>query len=248
VSLRGPYLVSTLGHLVALTLLVALTALGPRALQVTDVHIVSLPAGGGGSARAEAEPRQKPAETVQPAPPKPVPAPPKPAPKEKKAPEKAVPRREPRVAERDGALRSSDPGMVSKSKAKATATPVVPAAAGRAGVGGGPGAGNGRGGVGVEGESGRDSWYFGLLRDRIAEVWRPPAAIGRTGEAQVAVHFLLRPAGGQPDRVEVQQGSQASLFDRAAMRAVLEAAPYPPLPADLATEPIGIRLTFTQQY
>ena len=249
-SFRSPYLVSSLGHLVVLSLLVSITAFAPRNLTVPGVHIVSIASTGAGGRRS-AEPASIVKSAAAQAPAKPAPpAVDRPHEKEKRPPEKGPTRRDPKPAQAAGALRAPETGMVSKSKAPprtaSGAATAPPAAA--ASQEGGPGTGNDRSAVGVEGENGRDSWYFALLRDRIAEAWRPPPAIGRTGEARVAVHFVLRPTGGQPERLEVQQSSQVPFFDRLALSAVLGAAPYPPFPGDLGAEPIGIKLNFSQQY
>ena len=252
---RSPYLASTLGHVLVVVALLWLTSLQRPALFVPGVRIVALPSGGGpGKGAVGAKPPPvavtPPAAKVEEAPP---PAPRQP--KEKRPPEKkAPPRRQPERAATEGARPAVETGMVSKSKGvtQEAARPRPGAAAvGTSSPGsGGPGSGPGLGGVGIEaeGESGVGAWYLALLRDRIASAWLPPPAIGRSGEASASVHFYLRRAGGAPEKAEVRESSQVSYFDRAALRAILDAAPLPPLPQEFGSDPTGFTLLFKQQY
>jgi TonB family protein len=64
-----------------------------------------------------------------------------------------------------------------------------------------------------------------------------------TGLVQATVHFIIQKDGTvvQP---YVMEPSGSSLYDRAALRAVLEAKKFAPLPAEYSGDELGISVVF----
>jgi TonB family protein len=250
---------SLFGHFTILFALMAFSTLQRPDLVVGGVNIVFPPpgSGSGGGAQAVAPP-------PEPQPPAPTPKPdPKPEPQEeKKGEEKKHPQPEMNVVKEpdpDGTLppkqgdipskrpneRDAEKGSAPPAKSRETAAPPADTP-GTQGTGDGPGGG---GGIGVEGGvlGANAPWYLMQLRDKVASNWRPPASVGHPGQAKATFHFEVH-ADGSVAAVEPLEGSDNSLYDRAAMRAILESSPLPPLPEELGATTIGITLIFTQDY
>jgi protein TonB len=263
VSTRGPFVVSGLGHAVVLGLCLTLAALQPNPRLVPAVRIVAVgnPRSTKGAAIRSTPPAVVPKPQPQPQPAPPV-VPPKPA---AKPVDKAPPQRDkPKPPDPKGVHPPEKADIVSKTPAKPVPTPVAapkptPAAkpadtspvAGTtdaAGRSGSATASKGVVGIEAEGDEGPASEYLQLLRDKVAANWQPPAAVERTGDVAAVVFFTIDRSGGAPRGVTVQMPSGAGSFDRAAIRAILDAAPLQPLPQQWPYESIGIKFTFTQQY
>jgi periplasmic protein TonB len=99
------------------------------------------------------------------------------------------------------------------------------------------------GSAGVSGLEGGDfpyTIYIERMRTLIAGKWfRPQAA----SEALASVYFIIDRDGAIRD-AKVESPSGDGTFDRAALRAVLEASPLPPLPFGYAGSYLGVHLTF----
>ena len=253
-SVRAPYIASSLLHVTALGLLLAISALQKSAPMIPSVRIVALPGGGRTGPRAAAAPVH-PAPEVAPAPrvEPPVVEPPKAKPKP--APKTPPPKPAARPADPKGTLPPEKREIVSKGPAPASPKSAAAAARGAA-VPAAAGAGDGAKnlsttrGVGIEadGDPGPLSGYLGLLRDKVAANWTPPLAAVRKGEVRAVISFVVASDGGAPRDVAVAVSSGDSNFDRSAMRAVAYANPLPPLPSNWAGDAIGIRFTFYQEY
>ena len=72
-------------------------------------------------------------------------------------------------------------------------------------------------------------WYLAGVQQKIWMLWNQQIKAGFT--QPVGVTFTILPDGSVTD-VRVTQSSGASLLDMAAQRAVLNAAPFGPLPKD----------------
>jgi protein TonB len=245
---RSPYLASSILHATVLALAAALSLLHRAPPFVPNVRIVTL--GGGGRAESEPAPGRRAQAVERPAPavvPKPVPPAPvtKPKPDAKSPPERPAAK----AAEKTGVKPPAKRDIV--SKAPSAAPKPAPAATAGATPAAAPAAtASGSGGVGIEtdAEPGPLAGYLGLLRDRVAQSWAAPLTAGRRGEVRCVVFFAIARGGGAPQALAVQVSSGDASFDRAAMRAILNAAPLAPLPASWGTDSIGIRFTFFQTY
>jgi periplasmic protein TonB len=242
-GLPGTLLLSLTAHLCVAGLALALPRLLPREppLRVFEGGFaVQLPRGGGGSPAAApaAGPASQPAPAVSAAPPPPqkVLKPPTAEPK---------PHALPLPDARRAARRAPEPPPVPGSQTSANAKAVAPAG----GVVGGRGTGSstpglefGPPGPGVP--SGTDTggdWYLAGVQQKIWMQWNQQIKAGFT--QTVGVTFMILPDGNVTG-VRVTQPSGASLLDMAAQRAILNAAPFGPLPREYGQNPRTIQALF----
>jgi len=87
--------------------------------------------------------------------------------------------------------------------------------------------------------------YCGVLEDKLEGQWSPPS-ISAQGPVQAVVVFTIN-RDGSVDNVSLEKSSGNFYFDQAAMRAVLLAAPLPPLPHTLTSSTIRVHAPFTWQ-
>jgi TonB family protein len=99
------------------------------------------------------------------------------------------------------------------------------------------------GGAGVTGLEGGDfpyTLYIERMKTLIGNRWiRPQVSAGTT----TTVYFVINRDGSVRDS-KVQSPSGHGTFDRAALRAVLESSPLPPLPYGYTGTYLGVHLTF----
>jgi TonB family protein len=110
---------------------------------------------------------------------------------------------------------------------------------------GGPGFGEGSGWPGQAGLANFPfQYYLQAVRDKISSKWFTSLVDpGVAGALQVAVYFRIY-RNGTISAVEVRNSSEVNVFDMAARRAVMDAAPFPPLPSEYREEYLGIFLVF----
>jgi periplasmic protein TonB len=105
----------------------------------------------------------------------------------------------------------------------------------------------GGGGVGVGTNSPFGSQfgaYAGVLRDRVEQNWHT-SELNIQGAAPVGITFsILRNGALVPGSVRVSQSSGNRALDYSAQRAVLDAAPFPPLPQQYSKNQADIELRF----
>jgi TonB family protein len=222
----------------------ALSTLQRPPVVVPSVRIVSL----GGPSRlaqpAKAAPRDvapTPAVEAQPAPPRPEET-------KSKAPPEKLPAK---PATKNGTAPKPPDGIVSKTKGQPKPPKVETAAGTESARNATAAAAAPASGVGFETDAddpGPLAGYLALVRDKVASAWAAPVVVGQKGEVRAVIYFVIERTGGSPQDLAVAVSSGDSGFDRAAMRAVLNAAPLAPLPATWGTESIGIRFTFYQSY
>jgi TonB family protein len=219
-GLSSSFFVSLTAHVVLITTAVAVPLLVPRRplLQVTNGFAVVLPRGGRGTPQPPAaQPQPKPAE------PAPTAAPPPPA-----------VLKPPREQPKPNALPEPD----SRVRAR-RATPAPPKVAAQAGATtlqiGPPGPG-----VPYGTDSGGD-WYMAGVVQKITNLWLQQMRSGY--RRQVAVTFTILADGNVTD-VRVTQPSGVALLDMAAQRAILNAAPFGPLPREYGTNRKTIEALF----
>jgi TonB family protein len=243
-GLPGTVLLSIVGHMLLVGAVVVLPALLPKEppLRIADGFAVALPRGGGGSPTAA--------------------APPAPAPVARQAPEaKEAPAPAPRVIKppTEAARPNALPAPDSRRVARRTPEPAAPAlkptvgaatsAAPRGGVPGGPGTALaipglefGSPGPGVpDGTDTGGDWYLAGVQQKIWMNWNQQIKAGFS--QPIKVSFTIQPNGSVTD-VRVIEPSGASLLDMAAQRAVLNAAPFGPLPREYGHNPRTIQALF----
>jgi len=243
-GLPATLLVSIVAHLVLIAAAVALPHLLPREppLKVADGFAVVLPRGGGGSPAAQtppaAAPAPKPEPAVSAAPPPQVVKPPTEAPKPR-----ALPLPDSRRVAR---ARPEPPLPPSRTSAQAAARPPTATPGGTPGGRGTssatPGLEFGPPGPGVpDGTDSGGDWYLAGVQQKIWMLWNQQL---KTGFNQpIGVTFTIQPNGTVTD-VRVTQPSGAALLDMAAHRAVLNAAPFGPLPREYGQNPRTIQALF----
>ena len=233
-GLPATLVLSLSGHLALAAAAVVLPLLLPREppLRVADGFAVVLPRGGGGIPAAPAPPAQAPEA--------------KPAPVEALPPAPAVLKPAPKTAPRPDALPLPDARSVKRPPTPPPVRATAPAAgatpAGRGAASATPGLEFGPPGPGVP--TGTDSggdWYLAGVQQKIWMTWNQQLKTGYT--QSVGVTFTILP-DGQVTGVRVTQPSGVSLLDMAAQRAILNAAPFGPLPREYAQNPRTIQALF----
>lgn len=85
--------------------------------------------------------------------------------------------------------------------------------------------------VGLGSDEVRFAWYRDSITAAFRSQWRRPILSGQVGPIEVRLTFeILR--DGSVRNLQVDQSSGLAVFDRAALRAVSDAAPLPPLPGN----------------
>ncbi len=107
----------------------------------------------------------------------------------------------------------------------------------------------GGGGVGIGNNSPfgtQFGWYATLLRDNIARNWQTATIDPRIQTAPpVMVMFTMLHNGSLvPGSVRVEQSSGNRLLDLSAMRAIMDAAPFPAMPQQFTRDRANIELQF----
>ena len=243
-GLPATVLVSLAAHFAVAGLAVGLPLLLPREppLKVMPGFAVSLPRGGGGSPTASAPPAAAPAPQPVPA----VPAAPAPPPQVLKPPtDAAKPRALPLPDARRAAKRPLEPPPLPGARPAASGKPAATTSGAPGGRGTGsatPGLEFGPPGPGVpDGTDSGGDWYLAGVQQKIWMLWNQQIRSGFT--QPVGVTFTILPDGNVTG-VRVTQPSGASLLDMAAQRAILNAAPFGPLPREYGQNPRTIQALF----
>ena len=101
------------------------------------------------------------------------------------------------------------------------------------------------GSVSIDGGDFPFASYINRMRQKIATTWEVPA--GTEGFERSAVVYFRIHRNGSVSNVNVEKSSTLPLFDRSCQRAVIEAAPMPPLPREYSDEYVGVHFTFQYQ-
>jgi TonB family protein len=107
-----------------------------------------------------------------------------------------------------------------------------------------PGGGEGEVVIGVNGPISAYSYYLGVVRDKIARYWIPPAGLIAEGREVASIVNFRIDRRGKITGSYVEEPSGTSVFDQAGLRAVAQADPLPPLPQDYEGDWLGIHLRF----
>jgi len=226
--MRNAFIISLAAHLVlgfTATRLVRISQVRFVPREVYAVRLVSLQEGG------------SPQKEEMKAPPKETPQAPPPVAEEKKPDELVAPQKQPKPQKKADAGKTVPSTRVEK-------LPAAPS--GEAGSGTGPGSGPGSGSV-TTGDVALDvadfpfAYYIATVKRKIATNWQVP------GTAGVATHcrvYFRITKSGSIDAAAVENSSGNFLFDQAALRAVVQADPLPPLPGGFPDAYLGVHFSF----
>jgi protein TonB len=241
-SLRGPFVQSVALHAAVAGLLVVSTISFQSkrevwggatrtgdSVVVTPVHNIPLPSHNGRVNRVANDTESQ----VQQAP--------KPEPKKQvKVPEKAIPLKSRQVKKqpqqqaqqryRPEPLREN---QVTAAEAPAARSPIFQKPGGAVGLGQNNTLGN------------RFGAYADLVAQRVTEKWQNSALAGQTAPIVIITFDIQR--DGSVRNAKVAQRSGNSTLDYSALRAVMDAAPFPPLPSDFDRNEANVELQFQLQ-
>lgn len=85
--------------------------------------------------------------------------------------------------------------------------------------------------------------YCVLLQRKLEGEWSPPS-VSAQGSVQAVIGFTIN-RDGTVSNVAVDNSSNNFYFDQAALRAVQQAVPLPPLPHTLTSSTLRVHMTFT---
>lgn len=88
-------------------------------------------------------------------------------------------------------------------------------------------------------------YYLRSIENKISGQWAPPPALQEEIVGAVVQFSVNR--RGRIESVEIEKSSGNSQFDQAALRAVYNANPLPPLPEGLTEDPLKVHFSFTLQ-
>ncbi|WDT74117.1 MAG: TonB family protein [Candidatus Manganitrophus sp.] len=89
-------------------------------------------------------------------------------------------------------------------------------------------------------------YYLKSLENKISGQWSPPPVLLDERIVGAVVQFNVT-RRGSIESVEIEKSSGNSQFDQAALRAVYNANPLPPLPEGLSEDPLKVHFSFTLQ-
>jgi protein TonB len=89
------------------------------------------------------------------------------------------------------------------------------------------------------------AYYIAAMKRKIAAYWRVPGASGTTS-LYCRVYFRVG-KNGSIESPDVEESSGLFLFDQAALRAVVQASPLPPLPREFTDNYLGVHFSFAYE-
>jgi len=86
------------------------------------------------------------------------------------------------------------------------------------------------------------TYYLRQLQSKISQSWAPPRAATAGGERAIVVFEIGR--DGLIKEPALEKSSGNAIYDQSAIRAVMEASPFPPLPPEFRRPSLRIRFGF----
>lgn len=102
--------------------------------------------------------------------------------------------------------------------------------------------GSPEGGISFDGGDFPYDAFIARMRQKIAAAWQVPA--GFEGVERMTMVYFRVHRDGNITHVAVEKTSGVFLFDQSCQRAVLQAAPFPPLPREYVNEYVGVHFSF----
>jgi TonB family protein len=87
------------------------------------------------------------------------------------------------------------------------------------------------------------TYYMRLIQSKVNEHWSPPRAAAAGGERTVVLFEIRRDGQVVRDPV-LERSSGNNLYDQAALRAVTQASPFPPLPPEFRASSLIVHIGF----
>jgi protein TonB len=86
------------------------------------------------------------------------------------------------------------------------------------------------------------TYYLRQIQAKISERWTPPRAAAAGGERAIILFEIGRDGTIREPKVERESGN--ALYDQSALRAVMEASPFPPLPPEFKAPSLRVHFGF----
>jgi TonB family protein len=86
------------------------------------------------------------------------------------------------------------------------------------------------------------TYYLRQLQNKITEKWVPPRGASVGGEKAIVLFEIDRE--GQIKEPSVEKSSGNAIYDQSAVRAILEASPFPPLPQGFPGRSLRVHFGF----
>lgn len=86
------------------------------------------------------------------------------------------------------------------------------------------------------------TYYLRAIQRKIGDQWTPPRGSAAGGEKVVVLFEIGR--DGQIKEPSVERSSGNAIYDQSALRAVVDASPFPPLPADFKASSLKVHFGF----
>jgi protein TonB len=227
---------SVMGHVVVIAALVATTLSG--IWDRPQVHVVNLVSSVAAVGNPAGNPAPLPAPTLKPVARAVVP---EPEPRQREAPkptEASLPSRAvtPRAGERDLPPAALPAERRGKTAVEPASRPSV-AALGQA-----TGSVVGQGALTLDVTDFPYAWYLRQVLQKVEDRWQTQNRSSEPAQKPRIYVEIRRDGSIAPPRIEQTSGS--SFYDRAALRAITEASPFPPLPADWANPSLRVLFNF----
>ncbi|RMF83720.1 MAG: TonB C-terminal domain-containing protein [Nitrospinota bacterium] len=100
-----------------------------------------------------------------------------------------------------------------------------------------------RGGIALGTTNFPFAYYLQLIEQKIGRQWQPPRNIRSSGKKVVIAFQIQRDGHIQAPVVEESSGN--TLLDQTALRAVIDADPFPPLPLEFGEDYLQVHFAFT---
>lgn len=98
--------------------------------------------------------------------------------------------------------------------------------------------------AGIEAPDFKYPYYLDLIQRKIGMHWAPPP-INTTSEIKETVVGFVLHSTGRIENVEIEKSSGNSFFDQAALRAIYQANPLPPLPQEIRDRSLKVHFSFS---
>lgn len=86
------------------------------------------------------------------------------------------------------------------------------------------------------------TYYLRQIQQKVSEKWVPPARSAEPGQRAVVLFEIAR--DGQVRTSKVEKSSGNAWYDQSALRAVMDATPFPPLPQEFPAQALRVHFGF----